>query len=66
MKQILEMLKQLLQEGEQYAKENGLFFIETSAKTAQNVNELFYEIGNLNYPHHIQPEPSLTLNPNTI
>ncbi|CAB4288482.1 unnamed protein product [Prunus armeniaca] len=32
------------EEGEQYAKENGLVFLETSAKTAQNVNELFYEI----------------------
>ncbi|KAI6681829.1 hypothetical protein NL676_035710 [Syzygium grande] len=32
------------EEGEQYAKENGLSFLETSAKTAQNVNELFYEI----------------------
>lgn len=43
-----EVLKiHILQEGEQYAKENGMFFIETSAKTAQNVNELFYEIGNL-------------------
>ncbi|XP_058115488.1 ras-related protein RHN1-like isoform X2 [Magnolia sinica] len=31
-------------EGELYAQENGLFFIETSAKTSQNVNELFYEI----------------------
>ncbi|KAL1363580.1 hypothetical protein AAHE18_03G158600 [Arachis hypogaea] len=31
-------------EGEEYAKENGLSFLETSAKTAQNVNELFYEI----------------------
>ncbi|MED6167847.1 Complex III subunit 3 [Stylosanthes scabra] len=33
------------EEGEEYAKENGLSFLETSAKTAQNVNELFYEIG---------------------
>ncbi|XP_061340112.1 ras-related protein RHN1-like [Gastrolobium bilobum] len=32
------------EEGEQYAKENGLSFLETSAKTALNVNELFYEI----------------------
>ncbi|KAK8547180.1 hypothetical protein V6N13_097898 [Hibiscus sabdariffa] len=32
------------EEGELYARENGLDFLETSAKTAQNVNELFYEI----------------------
>lgn len=37
----------MMQEGEQYAKENGMVFLETSAKTTQNVNELFYEIGNL-------------------
>ncbi|KAF5482044.1 hypothetical protein F2P56_002643 [Juglans regia] len=32
------------EDGDQYAKENGLVFVETSAKSAQNVNELFYEI----------------------
>lgn len=34
-----------LQEAELLAEENGMFFIETSAKTALNINELFYEIG---------------------
>ncbi|GBG88196.1 hypothetical protein CBR_g46684 [Chara braunii] len=33
-----------IEEGQAYAEENGLFFMETSAKTAHNVNELFYEI----------------------
>ena len=32
------------EEAEAYASENGLFFMETSAKTAVNVTELFHEI----------------------
>jgi len=32
------------EEAQAYSDENGLFFMETSAKTAVNVNELFYEI----------------------
>ncbi|KAF2303900.1 hypothetical protein GH714_024255 [Hevea brasiliensis] len=43
-----EKRKVASEEGEQYAKESGLVFLETSAKTAQNVNELFYEIGFMN------------------
>ena len=34
-----------LQEAESYASDNGIFFMETSAKTATNVNELFVAIG---------------------
>lgn len=34
-----------LQESQAYAEENGILFMETSAKTAANVNELFVAIG---------------------
>lgn len=43
----------MLQDGEQYAKENGMVFLETSAKSTHNVNELFYEIGNLWYSYFL-------------
>ncbi|KAI3411560.1 uncharacterized protein J3R85_017867 [Psidium guajava] len=33
-----------IEDGEHYAQENGMFFMETSAKTAENVSELFHEI----------------------
>lgn len=32
------------EDGERFAKENGMFFIATSAKSSVNINELFYEI----------------------
>ncbi|KAM5579006.1 hypothetical protein ABKV19_009009 [Rosa sericea] len=32
------------EEGEQFAQDNGMFYMETSAKTSQNINELFHEI----------------------
>ncbi|XP_078177800.1 ras-related protein Rab5A-like [Carex rostrata] len=41
---LLESRQVSSEEAEKYAKENGLFFIETSAKTAINVNDIFYEI----------------------
>ena len=34
-----------LQEAQTYAEDNGLLFMETSAKTASNVNEIFMAIG---------------------
>ncbi|KAK1413913.1 hypothetical protein QVD17_29650 [Tagetes erecta] len=33
-----------IEEGKQYAKENGLQYFETSAKTAENIHDLFHEI----------------------
>ena len=40
-------LKNYFQEAESYAKENNLLYMETSAKTALNVNDLFLQIGEL-------------------
>nr|GMD07969.1 ras-related protein RABF2a [Ipomoea batatas] len=33
------------EEAQKYAEQNGLFFMETSAKSATNVNSIFHEIG---------------------
>lgn len=35
------------EEAQTYAEENGLLFMETSAKTAMNVNEIFLAIGEI-------------------
>jgi hypothetical protein len=37
----------LNQEAQAYADDNSLLFMETSAKTAMNVNEIFMAIGKL-------------------
>lgn len=39
----------VLQEAQAYAEENSLLFMETSAKTAMNVNDIFLAIGIIHF-----------------
>merc|ERR1711937_421070 len=46
------------EEAESYASDNGIFFMETSAKTATNVNELFVAIARKLPKNTPQPRPA--------
>merc|ERR1712205_151442 len=46
------------EEAEEYAKENGIFFLETSAKTNTNVSEIFVEIAR-KLPRNQTPTPRM-------
>uniref|UniRef100_A0AAY4A949 small monomeric GTPase n=1 Tax=Denticeps clupeoides TaxID=299321 RepID=A0AAY4A949_9TELE len=48
-----------VQEAQAYAEDNGLLFMETSAKTAMNVNEIFMAIERLerNMTYYHEPQP---------
>ena len=48
------------EEAESYASDNGIFFMETSAKTATNVNELFVAIARRLPKNTPQPRPGST------
>jgi len=48
------------QEGEEFARKHGLFFLETSAKTAENVDEAFIRTAKDIYARHEKGEADLS------
>jgi len=49
------------EEGEQFAKEHGLVFMEASAKTAENVEEVRFGLSTVSLPS--TPKPSEAVKP---